>query len=48
MEKNYGRARVFAQWVDTEEDVTLAMDMCPVSCIHFVHKDDLPFFEFVT
>lgn len=35
MEEEYGRARVFAQWADTEEDIQTAIDSCPVDCIHW-------------
>ena len=48
IEPEYGRARVFAQWVDTEDTIKEAMDLCPVSCIHFVDREHLPFLEFIT
>lgn len=32
MEPDYGRSRVFAQWLNTEDEVQDAMDSCPVSC----------------
>ena len=35
------------QWLDTEDNLQAAMDACPVSCIHWVSKDDLPALEFV-
>lgn len=39
---------MFAQWVDKEDDIQAAMDACPVSCIHWVDRKDLPALEFVT
>ena len=30
-----------------EDDIKAAMDACPVSCIHWVEKEDLPALEFV-
>jgi ferredoxin len=48
MEEGYGRSRVFAQWLDKEDDIQAAMEVCPVSCIHWVEKEDLPALEFVT
>jgi ferredoxin len=48
IEDTYGRSRVFAQWVDTEDDMQAAMDACPVSCIHWVEREDLPALEFVS
>jgi ferredoxin len=48
IEAEHGRSRVFAQWVDMEDSVTAAIEACPVSCIHWVEKEDLPALEFVT
>lgn len=48
MEDDYGRSRVFGQWLDTEDNIQAAMDACPVSCIHWVEKEDLPALEYVT
>lgn len=48
IEEDHGRSRVFAQWLDTEDNIQSAMDACPVSCIHWVEKEDLPALEFVT
>ncbi|KAL4422817.1 hypothetical protein ABPG75_009014 [Micractinium tetrahymenae] len=47
MEDVYGRSRVFGQWLDKEDDIQAAMDACPVSCIHWVSREDLPALEFV-
>ena len=44
---DYGRSRVFAQWLNTEEDIQCAIDSCPVDCIHWVTREDLPFLEHV-
>lgn len=41
MERDFGKARVMRQGYDEEEDVRIAMDVCPVSCIDFVSWDDL-------
>ena len=46
IEPEFGRARVFAQWVNTEEEIQEAIDSCPVSCIWMVNKEDLPALEF--
>ena len=48
MEADHGRSRVFAQWVDPEAKIQAAIDSCPVSCIHWVDKADLPALEHVT
>lgn len=48
IEDEYGRSRVFGQWLDEEDKLQEAMDACPVSCIHWVSKNDLPALEFVT
>lgn len=48
IEDAHGRSRVFGQWLDAEDDVQAAMDACPVSCIHWVEKADLPALEYVT
>lgn len=47
MENEFGRSRVFAQWLDTEELIQASIDSCPVSCIHWVQKEDLPALEYV-
>ena len=48
LEDDYGRSRVFGQWLDTEDDLQAAMDACPVSCIHWIEKEDLAPLEYVT
>ncbi|EFJ47587.1 molecular chaperone [Volvox carteri f. nagariensis] len=47
IEQEHGRSRVFAQWLDTEDNLQAAIDGCPVSCIHWVDRADLPALEFV-
>ena len=46
VEEEWGRARVFAQWVSTEDQIQEAIDSCPVSCIHWVSREDLPALEY--
>ena len=46
MDEEYGRARVFAQWDDDEEDINVAIESCPVDCIHFVKENNLPILEY--
>jgi len=41
MEPAFGRARVFQQWGDTDEAVGVAIESCPVDCIHYVPYDEL-------
>ena len=48
VEREHGRARVFAQWLDDEAKIQRSIDSCPVSCIHWVEKEDLPALEHVT
>ena len=47
MEPEYGRARVWNQWLNTREDIDTAIDSCPVNCIHWVDTKELPALEFV-
>jgi ferredoxin len=41
MNDEHGRARVFQQWGDTEETIQIAIETCPVDCIHYVPYDEL-------
>jgi len=41
MENEQGRARVFQQWGDDEETIAVAIETCPVDCIHYVPYDEL-------
>ncbi|CAK0783074.1 hypothetical protein CVIRNUC_006269 [Coccomyxa viridis] len=47
MEPEFGRSRAFAQWCDTEDRIQDAIDSCPVDCIHWVDRDELPALEYV-
>ncbi|MEW5303184.1 MAG: hypothetical protein WDW36_005901 [Sanguina aurantia] len=47
VEPEYGRSRVFAQWLDTEDNIQAAIDSCPVTCITWEDKADLPALEWV-
>ena len=47
MNDDYGRSRVFAQWLNDEDDIQCAIDSCPVDCIHWVEREQLPFLEHV-
>ena len=41
MDSEYGRARVFNQWGDDDETIQVAIETCPVDCIHYVPYDEL-------
>jgi len=41
MDEEHGRARVFQQWGDDDETVQIAIDTCPVDCIHYVPYEEL-------
>ena len=41
MEDDLGRARVFQQWGDDEETIQVAIETCPVDCIHYVPYEEL-------
>lgn len=41
MESEHGRARVFQQWGDDDETIQIAIQTCPVDCIHYVPYDEL-------
>eukprot|EP00814_Leptocylindrus_danicus_P010446 CAMPEP_0116031250 /NCGR_PEP_ID=MMETSP0321-20121206/17392_1 /TAXON_ID=163516 /ORGANISM="Leptocylindrus danicus var. danicus, Strain B650" /LENGTH=437 /DNA_ID=CAMNT_0003506319 /DNA_START=248 /DNA_END=1562 /DNA_ORIENTATION=+ len=41
MEEDLGRARVFQQWGDDEETIQVAIETCPVDCIHYVPYEEL-------
>eukprot|EP01026_Neomeris_dumetosa_P031513 TRINITY_DN2499_c0_g1_i2.p1 TRINITY_DN2499_c0_g1~~TRINITY_DN2499_c0_g1_i2.p1 ORF type:complete len:338 (-),score=27.68 TRINITY_DN2499_c0_g1_i2:281-1294(-) len=47
MESVDGRARVSSQWIDTEDTLQSAIDSCPVDCIHWVNKQELPALEYL-
>ena len=41
MNPEHGRARVFQQWGDDEETIQIAIETCPVDCIHYVPYEEL-------
>ena len=41
MESEHGRARVFQQWGDDDETIQIAIETCPVDCIHYVPYEEL-------
>lgn len=41
MDSEHGRARVFQQWGDDDETIEVAIQTCPVDCIHYVPYDEL-------
>mmetsp|Transcript_6942 Transcript_6942/g.12009 ORF Transcript_6942/g.12009 Transcript_6942/m.12009 type:complete len:373 (-) Transcript_6942:69-1187(-) len=47
MEPTHGRSQVFAQWLNDENELQDAIDSCPVDCIHWVDRAQLPLLEFV-
>ena len=46
VDEEHGRARVFGQWLSDEEEIQTAIDVCPVDCIHWVTKEQLPVLEY--
>lgn len=47
IEADHGRARAVRQWADTEDDMKASVMACPVDCIHFVQREQLPILEHV-
>jgi hypothetical protein len=47
LEPVYGRSQVWGQWLNNKEAIDTAVDACPVSCIHWVQRDQLPVLEHV-
>jgi ferredoxin len=47
LEAMHGRSQVFGQWLNSEDQIQTAIDACPVSCIHWVQRDQLPVLEHV-
>jgi ferredoxin len=41
MHPEHGRARVFQQWGDDDETIQIAIETCPVDCIHYVPYNEL-------
>jgi len=46
MEPEFGRARCSSQWADTEENIQIAIESCPVDCISWVSTSNLPILEY--
>ncbi|KAM1058628.1 hypothetical protein ACFX2I_023343 [Malus domestica] len=42
-----GCARVKVQYGDDEQKIEVSVDSCPVNCIHWVEKEELPVLEFL-
>ena len=38
--------QLLAAWDDEEEDINIAIESCPVDCIHFVKENNLPILEY--
>ncbi|KAL8267246.1 hypothetical protein R6Q59_004590 [Mikania micrantha] len=47
IESVYGRARVIAQWADSESKIHEAIEACPVNCISMVERSKLAALEFL-
>ncbi|KAK7308276.1 hypothetical protein VNO77_41878 [Canavalia gladiata] len=47
IESVYGRARVVAQWADSEPKIEEAIESCPVNCISVVERSNLAALEFL-
>jgi ferredoxin len=45
MQQDHGRARVFQQWGDDDETIQIAIETCPVDCIHYVPFEELVHLE---
>lgn len=45
LEDTYGRARCVTQWGDDEETLQVALEVCPVNCISWVSRSQLPLLE---
>ncbi|KAI5073610.1 hypothetical protein GOP47_0012033 [Adiantum capillus-veneris] len=47
MDEACGTARVTSQWADSDSQIKVALEACPVNCIHYVDKEDLPILEYL-
>jgi ferredoxin len=41
IEDELGRVRVFGQWGNDDETIKIAIETCPVDCIHYVPYEEL-------
>ncbi|XP_024370268.1 chaperone protein dnaJ C76, chloroplastic [Physcomitrium patens] len=47
MDDAEGTARVIKQWGDSEPVIKVAIETCPVNCIHYVEREDLAVLEYL-
>mmetsp|Transcript_4354 Transcript_4354/g.12237 ORF Transcript_4354/g.12237 Transcript_4354/m.12237 type:complete len:353 (-) Transcript_4354:177-1235(-) len=47
IESEHGRARVYQQWGNTEDEIREAVDLCPVDCIYYVPRAQVALLEWV-
>ncbi|XP_058091873.1 chaperone protein dnaJ C76, chloroplastic-like [Magnolia sinica] len=47
MDEALGCARVEVQFGDDEKKIEVSVDSCPVNCIHWVDREELPLLEFL-
>ncbi|CAN6453222.1 unnamed protein product [Victoria cruziana] len=47
MDEAFGCARVKIQFGDDDKKIEVSVDSCPVNCIHWVDREDLPVLEFL-
>lgn len=47
MDEALGCARVKVQYGDDDSQIKVSMDSCPVNCIHWVDREDLPILEYL-
>lgn len=48
MDEALGCARVKVQFGDDDNKIEVSVDSCPVNCIHWVDKEELPLLEFLS
>ncbi|KAL5572764.1 hypothetical protein UlMin_022361 [Ulmus minor] len=47
MDEAHGCARVKVQYGDNEQEIEVSVDSCPVNCIYWVDREELPVLEFL-
>ncbi|KDO55192.1 hypothetical protein CISIN_1g022195mg [Citrus sinensis] len=47
MDEATGCARVKVQYGDSDQNIEVSVDSCPVNCIHWVDREELPVLEFL-